>query len=906
MVNQKIEITTSRINVTEYNPNSSIEFLATAKKLRQSIENNGITFKAMAKSSTIGEGKMMFPDKFLEGIKEGMGDLEYEGSCSIEKNDEEVGKVIFKCRLIIKCEKEDRDESECRRNMDINQTDIMFVMAAPQECPQPHPCDTCKDAMQPEEGDERLQLDLDRYEPIKQPVHASPEENGDMDASCELKHMTKQFGHVIDSLVTQMNKLNPPTECLFTDWSGKPSNIKSNEVDRPMPVPLEDWQENGISPIRYCPVCLTPMSWLPKYSPCPKCSNKPKPEKKEEKKNKPTAEQIIQEYVKVPPTGKDACQEPCDVDIENPEKAIEDQNRCGCICKAGKMCLHCRMRLISADIFEKKMSDSEECPEVKPTSKEDFCVVVEKKEEKCCTQLENVFAELLELYNKKDAAEEAAQMGSQMSSSKKLSSLTSKRESGGQTTGASPASNAEKKRVKKRNNVPRRHGWDWKCTDEARKHGWKPGAISRYVFNIMKFFTQCSDDPNATNISKEVDEQEKQKQSNKPFLNICKQNGAICITFQSSDPSENPIMFKIVKSDEALILSELKRKLKAKGFPKCSCHKPLMLCVCREIKEKQQLAAELESECQLLGMESCVEELILTDTSESEMEYNLDVSPPEAPAQSTRQPIKRKSLNNSTQTENADDLEVKSKYPTEFNPYYRTYDCAVGDRYTGTAFGALGEEVFEDGVFGNQGGGAHGPLADPGGKSRPQTIWGSKPGEAIRGRDGAGGGTRRGPGGAVGGGFGGGAGGKSIPGAKKEPTGKSAPIPVRMPARYYKAEAEAVEKEKKAAEAAIAEKKKGINIIEYLEKKGTVSKPWNPNEPKEDKNKKTATELVVGKDGLTDAQRTRRALLQAPIPPLDTLPRLGKGYPQCDLCSCYPNPYSYQCNYCCDPCYYCC
>jgi len=56
-----------------------------------------------------------------------------------------------------------REESICKRNMDksIAQQDIMFVMAESQRCP--NTCDPCLDALQPEEGDERLRLDLERY-----------------------------------------------------------------------------------------------------------------------------------------------------------------------------------------------------------------------------------------------------------------------------------------------------------------------------------------------------------------------------------------------------------------------------------------------------------------------------------------------------------------------------------------------------------------------------------------------------------------------------------------------------------------------------------------------------------------------------------------------------------------------
>jgi len=38
----------------------------------------------------------------------------------------------------------------------------MFLMGETQHCP--NPCDICPDVLEPEEGDERLQLDLQRYQ----------------------------------------------------------------------------------------------------------------------------------------------------------------------------------------------------------------------------------------------------------------------------------------------------------------------------------------------------------------------------------------------------------------------------------------------------------------------------------------------------------------------------------------------------------------------------------------------------------------------------------------------------------------------------------------------------------------------------------------------------------------------
>lgn len=38
-----------------------------------------------------------------------------------------------------------------------------------------------------------------------------------------------------------------------------------------------EWTKPLIKPIRFCPICLTSMSWLPKFAACPMCGMKPMP-----------------------------------------------------------------------------------------------------------------------------------------------------------------------------------------------------------------------------------------------------------------------------------------------------------------------------------------------------------------------------------------------------------------------------------------------------------------------------------------------------------------------------------------------------------------------------------------------------------------------------------------------------
>lgn len=127
-------------------------------------------------------------------------------------------------------------------------------------------------------------------------------------------------------------------------------------------------------------------------------------------------------------------------------------------------------------------------------------------------------------------------------------------------------------------------------------------------------------------------------------------------------------------------------------------------------------------------------QLVLTDTSDSEMEFDFDVTPPAGTVKPPKL-LKRRQINHSTQT-SPTDKKVRTKYPKQkTSPYWRTYDCAAGDRYRSTAFGAPGEVVFEDGVFGFQGGGAHGEAASAGGRPKSKQIWGSTPGAPLSAAD---------------------------------------------------------------------------------------------------------------------------------------------------------------------------
>lgn len=732
----------------------------------------------------------------------------------------------------------------------------MFVFGHPDTCPEV--CEPCADKIEPVEGDERLLLDLKRYRGGIQRVTDPPVEKRSTNACDQLKNITEQFEEIIDSVVQKVNELKND-DLVLTDWSGKKKYIQ-NYVDRTINVPFEDPEKMGIKPIRYCPVCLNPMSCFPKYSPCPKCCTKAIPQFDAVPTESLTVDEIIDECLKVPKRlAEDFCVDPC-------AESTQD-GATHCTCKGLKFCAHCRIRKMCAKMFNAETSFSKPCPKVEPTENDDFCIIVESDESSpfsCSPYLERVLGQLRDIYKERDEQKTALLNEQSLLRIKEISknSLMNQNSTFMNRMPHGPKI-GHKTCLKQDPNVSRRHGWAWMSTKKARKHGWRPGAICRYAGAIMRFFLQYSAEKNAFNTCRLAEEAEASIQP--AILNLRKKNGAIYITLNAVNSpyvEMKPIVFKIVKSDLAVALRAIKNKLKNKGFPKCVCHKSVMMCVCRKAVDKKHLVNALQKECKRRRMESCEDHLILTDTSESEMEFNLDVTPVK-PGGKPQLTIKPRTANLSTQTA-TNDQQAQPMYPTELSPYWRVYDCAAGDRYTGTAFGIPGEAVFEDGVFGLGGGGPHGPSATHGGRIKEKGMR-----------------------------SGGGKGGKGIPGGKKKSSGPSPAIPVRMPKRYTEANKARAQAEKDAIKNEIAKKKQGIDLMQYLMKAGTVPKPWNPNEPKPEVKSKVRTGPVVGVDGLTDAQRKRKALNQVDVPPFERLARLGKGIDPCAN-QCY-SPYANPC-----------
>ncbi|XP_030563652.1 uncharacterized protein LOC115764626 isoform X1 [Drosophila novamexicana] len=891
-------LSASKINVTDFKPGSGTNFEITPEDLRQNVEKLGMSILVKYDGFVVGTGQLSFPNIIIERIAVGMTDLIHSDTCKIERNSEVVGTVELLCRLIIKCDDEQMPlENNAQYNVDknINEQDILFLLSESQ--PYPIPCEPCQDTLEDDEGDERLKLDLQRYRSsnacgLRDSKSLTYNSTGNA-ALTPLKKLVQDCKEIIDSIIPvppcrKAEKLRSSSSevCYSPQPQNSPcfSYLPTEQYDnfcspRFLSQPINDGRNPHIMPIRFCPVCLNNMSWLPIFASCPKCGVKPIPVVDDPPNEKElTAEQILIDFLGKPTVNSEDLYADPHAQKGKENSPQEVQTRCRCSCEK-KLCAHCRIRKLCADIFKPDERQTSKLPD---GGQQDYCV----KSDDSRPHLAKVFSDLRDLYYSKDmkrgslfddkcegnAMHKVNMQNLGLSLNRKRKAKATNQSSGHKELNYHSHNHnrlaGHKTCANKQRRVPRRHGWAWSSSQEARNYGWKPGAVLKPIKKLMNFFLYYSPPQNAYDACMEQLEVEKDLESELPILNVCKKKGEVFITLRAVSNKHvdmKPIVFKIVKSNLAVALSQIKKKLKEKGFPKCICHKTVMMCVCRNNIEKKHLEGALQKECKRRGIENCVDHLVLTDTSDSEVDYDFDVTPPACVAKPRTLP-KPLTVNNATQCTKKNRI-VLPNNPFKRGLYWRAYDCATGDRYTGTAFGAPAEEVFEDGVFGYRGGGAHGANATLGGRPKNKAIWGNSSGGPMRA------GGRSAPYGNLISQVG----EKSFPGAKRGPAAKgvgSKPIPVKMTKRAQLAAKNILNQSHLEK---TREKTKSEKMIMYLKKHGLFLGG-------KDKEKGASN---VGPDGITDAQRRRRALLQVPPQPIEFVTRLGKGFDPCTAqCNC--------------------
>ncbi|XP_016939700.4 uncharacterized protein [Drosophila suzukii] len=789
-----IKLTPSRINVSDFANNRRTEFTTRPSVLRKALEEQGMQIVARYEGSSLGSNVMLFPDTFIDKICSTMNDLYYEDTILLMRRTDCVGTLTVFLVLIIKCTDLDIIREEPRRSSSrrssrkssavvipkkvqekvvctglgptFNPQDVMFIVGDPDPLLK-IPSEPCPE-LPSEEGDIRLDLDLQRYRSLDNRRVVFPDDDPCLEEKpsfSQLKKLTDDYSKIIGLVTDKLKRMEVPISSAVTteppSEKNAPTPMDHKEIpeERWMPVPLRDDTEYDIKPIRFCPVCLHSMSWLPKYIPCPRCNIKPRPVLEELPKKPMTADEILDELLVKPKLTEDyeeLCSKSCKKPILRVKKIKKKKNKpglgqpvpesesesdvecppCRCTCTLGTFCAHCRIRKMCEDIFkteEKKVPEDENQLVIpQPGLNEDFCVIPEPINDR--PYLTRVLSEMKHLYSLHDTKKlleiekrcESQTLLPYRPSKSSLALRQSHNLLDPYIPGAYRQTAGHKSCLPVEHTVPRRHGWDWPRTREARKHGWRPGAILRAAGQVMRYFLMPKEERGLCR--RLADDQEEREREGLPLLNIYKKDGVIFVTLRALstlDMQQKPITFRIVKSDLAVALRQIKRALKDQGFRKCTCHKSLMLCTCRDALEKFELNKALKKECQRRIMEPCPEHLVLTDTSVSDLELNLHVNPPAA-ARKPKEKALRNVVNHGTQTEKGIPA-IEPKYPVPDSPFWRAFDCAAGDRYMGTAFGDNIETVFEDGIYGYGGGGQHGRAP----VRRDSRVWGKRTGAPM-------------------------------------------------------------------------------------------------------------------------------------------------------------------------------
>lgn len=283
-----------------------------------------------------------------------------------------------------------------------------------------------------------------------------------------------------------------------------------------------------------------------------------------------------------------------------------------------------------------------------------------------------------------------------------------------------------------RKNVPSNMGWLWSVEATGRRAGWKPGAIRKPIKELMRYFLRDfpADTLRVSQYSYRRggsgagggggDSVLQEELIQKPTLHICKKNGEYFITLrplkdpealrECADPylKMQPIQFKIAKNPMAIEMRKLKQCLKEMGFNKCTCHRPIIYCFCRSFLDKKRLEYQCNKEARKRNLPACSDSLVLSDTTDSETEFDFGVTPPAGVVKPERL-NKPNFVNTGTQyTEN--DWNVPPLYPKEPNKYMKLYNCAIGERF-GKSFGPYGPGGYVPGATPAAGGVFDGPCS---------------------------------------------------------------------------------------------------------------------------------------------------------------------------------------------------
>ncbi|XP_017871507.1 PREDICTED: uncharacterized protein LOC108619435 [Drosophila arizonae] len=465
-------------------------------------------------------------------------------------------------------------------------------------------------------------------------------------------------------------------------------------------------KQMGVKPERSCLMCHADVSWLPQIAACPHCGYKPLPIFTEKEYDESaTAKDIIVDFFQQ----------------KSSESKISNTNTCRDFGSESK----------TEEAFESIVSDYKslkqsikKCKSIQPCNK--------TSSKKLPTDLVSIFAEMQKLFEVgEDDSDKKLKIKQICDEACKLAKASKKHRKYSNKI-ADPC--AEPKKTKRRKAqpkfnvkskvyapmdklahprlghtncfddgrmVPGHMGWLWTDNPLAKLPGWRPGAIRRSIRELMGYFLK--DYPvDSVPISKYMSyHKQKPKPSHEmeekpedlvqlPTLHIEKKNDEYLITLRplkdpdtlkrAANPYANmkPVQFRIVKNPLLKKVRELKRCLKNMGFSKCKCHRPVMQCYCRSFIDKKQLVDELQRQCAKRELHNCENELVLSDTTDSEAEFDFGVTPPAGLMHPERLKVSHRT--NAETQYNENDWALPTMYPHPPNAYVQYGGCVIGER----------------------------------------------------------------------------------------------------------------------------------------------------------------------------------------------------------------------------------
>ncbi|KAM8703911.1 hypothetical protein ACLKA7_008523 [Drosophila subpalustris] len=696
----------NRINVNCLPAEPSAKFSMLAECLEKEL-NEGIAVSVVYMKKEIGRGCFVPPESVILRMTNTLQEVVYTANVELTCKGCTVGMCTLRLSMQMRCRSLDVSDDDCDDNDDDACGDMMGLNGQSGCSSSTDPClgfvsyeDPSGDSSglcpssdnaigRRKAGTESGKKLIDMAGPYS--IYGMPDNNSgllDIKASAGPGGQFSAASHLGSG---NTNRMCPPTD---------PPKLK----------------QMGIKRERECPVCHEDVSWLPQIAACPHCGYKPLPEFEEQDYNeKATAKDILQEFFEslgIDPNQEGSaspCPQTCDQHTDGkPSEGFES------IVQDYKALMQSIKKCKSAPI----------CPGATKSSQKSKP-----------PDLVNVFTELRNLFrasdndeNKKakikDICDEACRLAKATRQRGGANKSALKRGSShGVAKMRKPRSKRIKNYVKSRlyepvdiqehrrhghahcredgHKVPPHMGWLWTRHPLAQRPGWRPGAIRRSIRELMSYFLK--DFPvDSIPISKYMSYQ-KQKQRpaidheekpedlvQVPTLHIEKKNDEYLITLRplkdaetlkrSANPYANmkPVQFRIVKNPVLKQVREMKRCLKNMGFSKCKCHKPVMECYCRSFIDKKQLVEEVQRQCAKRNMDNCENELVLSDTTDSEAEFDFGVTPPAGLMHPER--LKAVHITHTETQYNENDWAMPTMFPHPPNAQVQYGGCVVGER----------------------------------------------------------------------------------------------------------------------------------------------------------------------------------------------------------------------------------